>query len=1513
MDSPGRKYTISGVNVQFPCNAYPTQIAMMAKILQGLEREQNCLLESPTGSGKSLALLCSCLAWQAAEYEKLRLEEEEEETCGKKEEENCGCPCHSGLQTGASNNPEEQSTSKYFPTVSDPAVVVQSPVQLDHDYTCTAGARPSISPNEDDFQPAKKKFRTPGGGMQSSRIRGIVYEDDGGTPNTPPTPAQWKMELTNNTSTNQVLCTCNCGNKGEERKEETEERHRRKKRAPKIFFGTRTHKQIAQITRELGKTAYKGTRMTILSSREHTCINSSIRGNKNDGCRELLDHKACSFHHNVVRMANQAQIQYKGLYAWDIEELVKLGKKIKSCPYYAARELMLEADIVFCPYNYLVDPVIRENMQISLKNNVIVLDEAHNIEDSAREAASFSMTEDQLDATMSELENLVLHNVKMDDHRALHIVCGSFKKWIKDSSSLLKDRDYERQTKVQTGMDMVAVLNSMGINPDTFGLLKKNLSAVTDPENKPEQKKGQEQQQMLWLGSASAQMLKGMFFVLGFLFKQDMKFAEDYRVVIERTVEYSNRPEHFPNGYVRMKKGRGMDKTFSHHLHFWCLNPAVAFSELANCRAIVLSSGTLSPIDSFQSELGVPFPIQLEANHVVGKKQVWVGTVGAGPRGRKLMATYQHTETYEFQDELGQLVLQVCQTISHGVLCFLPSYKLLGKLCQRWQMTRLWEQIEEHKQVIREPQGGDKADFDDILRQFYDAIKCSEDTENGGGHGGALFLAVCRGKVSEGLDFADNNARAVITVGIPYPNFKDLQVELKQNYNNQHSGARGLLTGRQWYEIQAYRALNQALGRCIRHKQDWGALILVDDRFSRGQGRYTKGLSKWVRQRVQHFNAFGSVVSSLTEFSTQMTEGSATSLDDSVAMPTGMTPQASPHPSHHSFLDTSVSTPDPQPAKLNAFQHLMGQSPVLDQTKRQGDTTPAVNKYEPQGFIPSTPSNVTGPGDQEKNISQDVSLSDRKASLISKGKLKALFKKNVQQKPVSDSVPEASMGIAHQVKGESSEVKGNGFMTPGGDNNSCDKRTLLGAIPTPKGRLTFEEDNGPTDTKEDVMKQRQRSAKGEVEGKGHGSKRLSMASKLAQFAYKSKEDSNTATEDAEIAGLLTKSCKKEKEENPQDQSETKDSFNHSFQDRANQSSGPNDAKVNSLFKFVNIGPLTTPVHSGSTVQLRSGMSTPPLQEASTANMDFTPPLFDSEPTTAEQNTFESNVENVLPQKGSLNDNDENEYKEDNPPLSSTRQRKRQLSSSAKKSTEKRRNSGSEKKSAAEKQSNKKKLFKTSQDENEGQVLEESQPALKIRRSFRSRRKANCPVLSEDYTGDFLDDLTTQSKEGKQAQGPCRPGLHCTMCGTELVSSVEDVHVEKETSTYIQQESKTLSNLRRRQSEGMKCQCNAPQMKEGRSHPTHEGMVLIDRARLEGKVQPMSPQKSAKGPHVNSFLSEEDQCLYVPVVCAGCKTKSSSDKTILGFNIISLGNGKPTTKGWLYYKALWHCPHLQLTE
>lgn len=44
----------------------------------------------------------------------------------------------------------------------------------------------------------------------------------------------------------------------------------------------------------------------------------------------------------------------------DIEDLVKAGKAAKCCPYFAARDMATTAELVFTPYNYLVDPSIRE-------------------------------------------------------------------------------------------------------------------------------------------------------------------------------------------------------------------------------------------------------------------------------------------------------------------------------------------------------------------------------------------------------------------------------------------------------------------------------------------------------------------------------------------------------------------------------------------------------------------------------------------------------------------------------------------------------------------------------------------------------------------------------------------------------------------------------------------------------------------------------------------------------------------------------------------------------------------------------------------------------------------------------------------------------------------------------------------------------------------------------------------------------------------------------------------------
>lgn len=43
-------------------------------------------------------------------------------------------------------------------------------------------------------------------------------------------------------------------------------------------------------------------------------------------------------------------------------------------------------------------------------------------------------------------------------------------------------------------------------------------------------------------------------------------------------------------------------------------------------------------------------------------------------------------------------------------------------------------------------------------------------------------MGVCRGRISEGLDFRDNAARCVIVVGIPYAQLKEPRVILKKDY-----------------------------------------------------------------------------------------------------------------------------------------------------------------------------------------------------------------------------------------------------------------------------------------------------------------------------------------------------------------------------------------------------------------------------------------------------------------------------------------------------------------------------------------------------------------------------------------------------------------------------------------------------------------------------------------------------------------------------------------------------------
>lgn len=102
---------------------------------------------------------------------------------------------------------------------------------------------------------------------------------------------------------------------------------------------------------------------------------------------------------------------------------------------------------------------------------------------------------------------------------------------------------------------------------------------------------------------------------------------------------------------------------------------------------------------------------------------------------------------------------------------------------------------------------------------------------------GAVLFGVFRGRNAEGSNFPYDEARGIFLVGVPYADYSDPLIKVQIDYYNKK--AYGL--GEKWYTMDAFKAANQAMGRGIRHRDDWCNFILMDKRYQTHQTL----ISKW--------------------------------------------------------------------------------------------------------------------------------------------------------------------------------------------------------------------------------------------------------------------------------------------------------------------------------------------------------------------------------------------------------------------------------------------------------------------------------------------------------------------------------------------------------------------------------------------------------------------------------------------------------------------------------------------
>lgn len=159
---------------------------------------------------------------------------------------------------------------------------------------------------------------------------------------------------------------------------------------------------------ELKNSPYKDIKAGVFGSRTHLCINPNVMKKPNAmyKCRRLTKNNGCAFKNNLHAKMNEPAFKRPIL---DIEDLGKLGDEFNCCPYYASKELSRDAEIVFLPYNYLLDPKIRDFCAIDLKNAIVILDEAHNVEKACEQSSCASITTMDLTDAKQELNRVTYY------------------------------------------------------------------------------------------------------------------------------------------------------------------------------------------------------------------------------------------------------------------------------------------------------------------------------------------------------------------------------------------------------------------------------------------------------------------------------------------------------------------------------------------------------------------------------------------------------------------------------------------------------------------------------------------------------------------------------------------------------------------------------------------------------------------------------------------------------------------------------------------------------------------------------------------------------------------------------------------------------------------------------------------------------------------------------------------------------------------------------------------------
>uniref|UniRef100_A0A0R3RRC4 Helicase ATP-binding domain-containing protein n=1 Tax=Elaeophora elaphi TaxID=1147741 RepID=A0A0R3RRC4_9BILA len=796
----------------FPFEPYDIQISLMRSIASCINEGKIGILESPTGTGKSMSIICATLSWLET-FEKERKIILDEQLKAVQE-------------VGKDENDWVNAHIKKVKAIEDAKVLF---TQLENDKKIDERIQKALGTLTVEW---KRKLQD-----DQTIEEGNDDETD---------------DILDEDFTNDQL-----GKKVIEEPTPT---------CTKIIYATRTHSQLLQFAEEISKTRFQ-PRMVTLGSRQHLCINESVRALKKtslmiERCNELRANKSSEKRRKeqndeyVTKICKGSCPFARSDAIEDLcdhilasklsstPQLVDYSKKISGCPYFASRKAVTYSQLVLLPYQILFQEEARKAWGIELSNNVIVIDEAHNLLETITNSHFVTLYAKELKSVLSILDVYLnrfqsrLTPVHKKYLRQLSTIVNVLLMYMNHASDKHKNyvetmtafagKAYFAQYKLDILLEyieqthLIMKLSKFSKRLDGEHNKKADSAYEFAVEHLLRTKDLPNESQSIFTSACSTTQCTSPLSVEERTVASGLCAFKQFLQVLMLN---------YKDGRLIIECASGKDEA---KISYYLINPASQLSDIIKqCRSLILLGGTMEPSETLIRSLTTCCKvdpnkdlIRRSFGHVIKEHQLLAITI-TRVSGTNLIFTHGNRETHTILNTLVMTLARIAETVPHGMIVFFPSYGYLEEF-----IKKISSNLRKVKPLFIERRNS--------LPTLFNEFEKSARTVKG-----ALLLAVVGGKLSEGINFSDELGRTVVVVGLPYMNSEDVIVKEKLKFMQNEFGPR---SGTEYYETKCMHAINQSIGRVIRHRNDYAAIVLIDLRYK--NERVVKNLPSWIQSRL---------------------------------------------------------------------------------------------------------------------------------------------------------------------------------------------------------------------------------------------------------------------------------------------------------------------------------------------------------------------------------------------------------------------------------------------------------------------------------------------------------------------------------------------------------------------------------------------------------------------------------------------------------------------------------------